>query len=84
MRATTADCAHCLAQSGTHCYLEPGEKSRTVDVGAEPGGEGGFIEGSGGEAENGLCGGFFGGGETRAVAPLLLRARLSLTLRRWK
>ncbi len=42
-------------------------RSRTIDVRAEPGGEGGFIEGSGGEAQNGLCGGFFGGGETIAV-----------------
>ena len=42
-------------------------RSRTRGVGAEPGGEGGFVEGSGGEAEDGLCGGFFSGGETIAV-----------------
>jgi hypothetical protein len=42
-------------------------RSRTLDIGAEPGGEGGFIECSGGEAQDGLRGGFFGGGETRAV-----------------
>jgi hypothetical protein len=44
-----------------------GGRSRTLDAGAVPGGEGGFIEGSGGEAEDGLRGGFFGGGEARAV-----------------
>src|SRR6266850_2931284 len=34
-----------------------------LDVCAEPRGKGGLIEGSGGEAQDGLCGGFFGGNE---------------------
>src|SRR5713226_8669509 len=42
-------------------------RSKRPDVGAEPGGEGGFVEGSGGEAEDGLCSGFLGGGEMIAV-----------------
>ncbi len=33
--------------------------SETLGVGAEPGGEGGFVESSGGEAQDGLGGGFF-------------------------
>jgi hypothetical protein len=41
--------------------------SQALHVGAEPRGEGEFVEGSGGEAEDGLGGGFFGGGEMTAV-----------------
>ena len=38
-----------------------------LHVGPQPGGEGGFVEGSGGKAEDGLRGIFFGGGKTIAV-----------------
>ncbi len=44
-----------------------GGRLPTFDVGAELGGEGEFMEGSGGEAEDRLGGGFFGGGETMAI-----------------
>ncbi len=44
-----------------------GMRSETLDVRAHPGGEGRFIEGPGGEAQDGLGGGFFGGGKARAV-----------------
>ena len=56
-------------------YQETGRKRResrlkrlgSDHVGAEPGGKGGFIEGPGGEAEDGLGGGCLGGGEVVAV-----------------
>src|SRR5712691_2605849 len=57
-----------LAQGACCCAYDGGRKrSETVDVGAEPGGEGGFIEGSGGEGEDGLGGGFFSCREVKTV-----------------
>lgn len=41
--------------------------ARGGDVGAEPGGEGGLVEFSGGEGKNGLGGVFLGGDEAVAV-----------------